>query len=62
MIRTITANDVNQYSVKPLDLGFDAEAAEEMMPKSGTTGGKMFGSSAGNSGTSRPNLMLYPGE
>lgn len=62
MIRTITVTDVNQYSVKPLDLGFDAEAAEEMIPKTGIASGKIIKTSREFSGTSRPNLMLYPGE
>jgi hypothetical protein len=63
MVKTLTRADVNQYSIKPQDLGFDTEVSVEMSPGV-TTKTKTTRAIAAQeiTGTTRPNLMIYPGE
>jgi len=62
MIKTFTKTDTNQYSIKPQDLGFDTETAVEMAPVTRTAVTGKTPAAKEMSGTSRPNLMIYPGE
>ena len=52
--------DVEKFSIKPSDIGCDTEAALELSPTAKQAHGKTNQQRARE--TSRPPVMLYPGE
>lgn len=56
------ATQHSPYSIKPQDLGYDTEIATEMDSEIATKATKRAIAAQQVTGTTRPNLMLYPGE
>lgn len=61
MFESKTAMDVKQFSIKPSDIGYETETAEEITPTLGKTDNKTMSKQSYKVNT-RPPLMLYPGE
>ncbi|AYO32076.1 MAG: hypothetical protein PWR06_394 [Thermoanaerobacteraceae bacterium] len=62
MVKTKTAVETNPSAIKPQDLGYDTEIVTEMGPNVGTKATKRAIATQEITGTTRPNLMIYPGE
>lgn len=52
--------DIKQYAIKPSDTGYETETATEMTPTARQAYGRT--TQQQSSGTTRPPLMIYPGE
>lgn len=52
--------DIEQFTIKPSDIGYDTETAMELSPTAKQAYGKTTQQRA--SGNTRPPIMLHPGE
>lgn len=52
--------DIKQLTIKPSDIGYETEAATELLPTARQAYGKTAQQKA--SGNTRPPIMLHPGE
>lgn len=52
--------DIKQFTIKPSDIGYETETALELSPTAKQAYGKT--TQQKTSGTTRPPIMLHPGE